>query len=92
MLEGLFDGDLMVLRGVRPVQELAGAALLRDLRALVARQLAEAVRAVHDGVERGHLGVPEHEVGVCGRRVICVSFMCVGVIFVLTCISIRWRD
>ena len=50
VLEGLFDGDLMVLRGVRAVQELAGAALLHDLRALVARQLAEAVLAVHDGV------------------------------------------
>lgn len=54
-----------VLAGLAAVQEVAHAALLHQLAAGEARQLAEAVRAVDDGVDGLDLCVPQHEVTVC---------------------------
>ncbi len=54
-----------VLAGVGPVQEAAAAVLLHHLSSREARQLAEAVRAVDDGVAAVALGVTQQEVTVC---------------------------
>lgn len=68
-VEGDVDLAAVVVARVGPVQELARAPLLHDVRARPARQLAEPVRAVHDGVRR-HLSVAQHEVAVWGQEVI----------------------
>lgn len=57
-----------VLAGVGAVQEAAAAVLLHHLGPGEARQLAEAVRAVDDGISTVALGVPQQEVAVCERR------------------------
>ncbi len=59
------DCSLPVFVGVLPVEELASTALLHDLSPGKSGELAEAVRAVHDGEGRGHLGVAQHKVAVC---------------------------
>ena len=62
--EGVLDGGPGLGVGLLAEEELAGAALLHDLGAREARELAEAVAAVHDRVRRRNLRVPQHEVGV----------------------------
>lgn len=52
------------LAGLAAVQEVAQAALLHQLTAGKAGQLAEAVRAVNDGVERLNLCVSQDKVAV----------------------------
>lgn len=54
-----------VLAGVGPVQEAAAAVLLHHLSSREARQFAEAVRAVDDGVATVTLGVTQQEIAVC---------------------------
>lgn len=54
-----------VLAGVGPVQEAAAAVLLHHLGAREARQLAEAVGAVDDGIAPVALGVTQQEIAVC---------------------------
>lgn len=63
-LQRRVDLVAMLVARVGPVQELARAAFLHNVRARPARQLAEPVRAVHDGVARD-LRVAQHEVAVC---------------------------
>ena len=53
--------------GLGAVEELAGAALLHHLGAHKARQLAEAIRAVHDRVALRHLRIGQDEVAVCDK-------------------------
>lgn len=53
------------LAGLRAIQEVTRAALLHQLGAGVAGEVAEAVGAVHNGVERLDLGIPQHKVTVC---------------------------
>lgn len=64
-LQGLLHLLGHVLAGVGPVQEATAAVLLHHLRPGEARQLAEAVRAVDDGVAAVALGVPQQEITVC---------------------------
>lgn len=63
-LQGLLHLLGHALAGVGAVQETAAAVLLHDLGAREARQLAEAVRAVHDGVAALALRVAQQEVAV----------------------------
>ena len=57
---------LHLLRGrVLAEEELAGAALLHDLGPREAGELAEAIRAVDDGVGVGDLSVAQDKVAVC---------------------------
>ena len=63
-LQGLLHLLGHQLAGITAVQEAAAAVLLHHLRAGVARQLAEAVRAVNDGVATVTLGVAQQEVAV----------------------------
>lgn len=56
------------LAGVAAVQEAAAAVLLHHLGPGEARQFAEAVRAVDDGVAAVALGVPQQEVTVCKKK------------------------
>lgn len=58
----------MLLPSVRPVEELARAALLHDVCARPPRQLAETVRAIDDRVSR-HLSVAEHKVAICEQLI-----------------------
>lgn len=55
--------------GVGPEQEVAAAVLLHDLGPREARQLAEAVGAVDDGVAAVALGVTQQEVTVCSKAI-----------------------
>jgi hypothetical protein len=50
------------------VQEATCACFLHHLSAHKPCQLAEAVRAVHDGVTLATLGIPKKEVAVCGKQ------------------------
>ena len=70
LLQRVVDAEDDGLAALRPVQELAGAALLHDFGAGEARELAEAIRAVDNGEALGHLRVGQDEVAVClgGRR------------------------
>ena len=63
-VEGVLDLRPGVGVGLLAEEELAGAALLHDLGAREAGELAEAVAAVHDRVRRRNLRVPQHEVRV----------------------------
>lgn len=47
-----------------PVEEVASAGFVHDLRARVAGELAESIRAVDDG-DLGDLCIAEHKVAVC---------------------------
>lgn len=67
-LQGLVHLLDDALAGLVPVQEAAGAHLLHHLRPHEAGQLAEAVRAVDDGVAVVNLSVPQEEVTVCRSR------------------------
>lgn len=51
------------------IQKVARTTLLHQLSASVACQLAEPVRAVHNGVTTVTLGVPQQKVAVCRKRV-----------------------
>lgn len=67
-LPTLVQGDLHLrgeaLAGLAAVQEVAHAALLHQLAAGEAGQLAEAVRAVDDGVKGLDLSVPQDKIAV----------------------------
>ena len=67
-LQGLVHLGHGPLAGLVAVQEAAGAVLLHDLGADEAGQLAEAVRAVNDGVAMATLSVPQQKVAVCGEK------------------------
>lgn len=56
-----------VFAGVSPEQEVAAAVLLHHLGSREARQLAEAVGAVDDGVATVTLGVTQQEITVCSK-------------------------
>ena len=49
-VEGLFNGEYRVLVGKFSVHEAAGGRLLHHLGSTVARQFAETIVTVHDGV------------------------------------------
>lgn len=68
LLQGLANTQDDAFAGLRPVQELAGAALLHDLGPRAARELAEAIRAVDDGKALQHLRISQDEVAVCRRE------------------------
>lgn len=54
--------------GLWPIEEMTRAALLHQLCAGITSELTEAIRTVHDGVERLNLCVPQHKVTVCERK------------------------
>lgn len=54
--------------GVSPEQKVAAAVLLHHLGPGEARQFAEAIRAVDDGVAAVALGVTQQEVTVCSKK------------------------
>lgn len=56
----------MFISRIDSMEELARAPFLHDVRARPARQLAEAVGAVHDRVG-GDLRIAQDEVAVCGK-------------------------
>lgn len=56
------------LTGLWTVEETAAAGLLHDLRAAVARELAESVRAVYNGKAPWALCIGQQEVAVCGKK------------------------
>lgn len=68
LLQGLAHLQGHTLAGVAAVQEAAAAVLLHHLGPGEARQLAEAVRAVDDGVAAVALRVAQQEVAVCKRN------------------------
>lgn len=68
VVQGSLDLSRRPVAGLGAVQEVAGAALLHELGSGVTRELAEAVGAVDDGVERLHLGVTQNEVTVWKER------------------------
>lgn len=67
-LQGLVHLLPHPLTGLCPVQEATRARFLHHLSAHKPRQLAEAVRAVHDGVTLATLGIPKKEVAVWGKQ------------------------
>lgn len=54
-----------LLAGVGPVQEAAAAVFLHHLSSCKARQFAEAIWAVHNGVPTVTLGITQQEITVC---------------------------
>lgn len=64
-LQGLVHLLDDALAGLVPVEEATGAHLLHHLRPHKAGQLAEAVRAVDDGVAVVTLSVSQEEITVC---------------------------
>lgn len=64
LLQGVANVEDDAFARLRPVQELAGAALLHHLGPREARQLTEAIGAVDDGETLGHLSVGQDEVAV----------------------------
>jgi hypothetical protein len=55
----------------RSVQELAGASFLHNLSSGEAGELAEAIRAVHNGEDRGDLCISQYEVAIWnGKEII----------------------
>lgn len=63
-IQSALDLAGQAVAGLGAVQEVAWAALLHELSAGVSSQLAEAIGAVDDGVERLHLCIPQHKVAV----------------------------
>lgn len=67
-LQALVDHGLFLLLRFRPVEELAGATLLHDLRPRESRQLAEAIGAVDDRIDRRHLRISQYKVAICEQK------------------------
>lgn len=67
-LQALVDHGLILLLRFRPVEELAGATLLHDLRPRKTGQLAEAIGAVDDRIDRRHLRISQYKVAVCEQK------------------------
>lgn len=68
LIQGSLDLSCAAVTGFWTVQEVAGAALLHELRPGIPGELTEAIRAVDDGVERLHLGVTQNKVAVWRDR------------------------
>lgn len=67
-LEALVDHRLFLLLRFRPVEKLASASLLHDLRPRESRQLAESIGAVNDRVDRRNLCISQYKVAVCEQE------------------------
>lgn len=66
-VECVVDFLFMVISRVRAEQERACTSLLHNLRPRVAREFAEAIRTVNDGIDVGHLSISQDEVAICGH-------------------------
>jgi hypothetical protein len=55
----------VLVRRLLAEQERASTSFLHDLSPSMSGELAEAIAAVHDRVERGHLSVAQYKVAVC---------------------------
>lgn len=57
-----------LITGLRPIQEMTRTALLHQFCTGIASEFTEAIRTIHDGVQRLDLRVPQHKVTVCERK------------------------
>lgn len=67
-LEALVDLSLFLLLRFRPVEKFASATLLHDLRSRKSCQLAEAIRAINDWIDRRDLRISQYKVAVCEQE------------------------
>lgn len=68
VIQSSLDLSREPVAGLWAVQEVTGAALLHELCAGIAGELAETVGAVDDGVEGLNLSVPQNKVTVCWEK------------------------
>lgn len=64
-LEALVDHGLFFLLRFRPVEKLASATLLHDLRSCESCQLTESIGAIDDRIDRRNLRISQYKVAVC---------------------------
>lgn len=67
-LEALVDHGLFFLLRFRPVEKLASATLLHDLRSRESCQFAESIRAIDDRIDRRNLRISQYKVAVCKQK------------------------
>lgn len=65
VVQSSLDLGCRLVARFRAIQEMTGAALLHELGTGITSELAEAVRAVDNGVEGLHLGISQDKVAIC---------------------------